>query len=126
MPLADQHAGSRGFLFLRQPAGRRPALLPRPYSPRLPSHLARSAGLVVCLKFQTARHVHRHCERQRSNPCRGTNKEWIASSLSLLAMTTHTYLRNLLRYNGTTGNLRMTHMREWRVGPPQLASLAID
>ena len=87
MPLADQHARSGGFLLLRQHAGRRPALLPGPYPPRLSPQLARGAGLVACLKFPTAHHLHRHCERQRSNPCRSTKKEWIASSLSLLAIT---------------------------------------
>jgi len=29
----------------------------------------------------------RHCERKRSNPSRRTKKEWIASELTLLAMT---------------------------------------
>src|ERR1700730_13689632 len=48
MPLANQHAGGGGFLFLRQRTGRRPALLPRPYPPRLPSYLARRAGIGVC------------------------------------------------------------------------------
>jgi hypothetical protein len=32
----------------------------------------------------------RHCQRQRSNPFRRVKKEWIASSLSLLAMTANT------------------------------------
>jgi hypothetical protein len=36
----------------------------------------------------------RHCERKRSNPSRRAKKEWIASSLSLLAMT-ETYIRHL-------------------------------
>src|SRR3954452_687033 len=31
---------------------------------------------------------HRDCERKRSSPSRSSKKEWIASSLSLLAMTT--------------------------------------
>src|ERR1700738_2256904 len=56
MPLADQHPRRRGFLFLRQHADRRPALLRGPHPARLPAGLspARRAGVSDYLRSQVA------------------------------------------------------------------------
>ncbi len=65
---------------------------PRPFD-RFPSQasleysVARSSRAMTVRAWRASRH--RHCERKRSNPWGRAKKEWIASSLSLLAMTTN-------------------------------------
>src|SRR6266478_4083420 len=61
--------------------------LPRP--PRGVTAASRSvfAKLIHLFECQTAAYAPCHCERKRSNPSLHTKKEWIASSLALLAKT---------------------------------------
>src|SRR5438270_11134186 len=61
------------------PTGLRPATLPTKGEG---SRLAIRRKALPC----------RHCERQRSNPSRRKQESWIASSLSLLAITADRYI----------------------------------
>src|SRR5260370_13981419 len=83
MPLADQRAGRRGLLLLREPAGRGPVLLrgPRPHGLQIgrPAPQQRSAGLV---KFGDAAQMPtglilrsallRASRRMAATPCRAS------------------------------------------------------